>query len=244
VSGYRYDDSPHRLDEFVTIDEVDALLADQGRYLARDYRRTEHFLQRVRTTLFGVRAQIQKLHRDVQASQARASVVGQPTTLDPRSAARFLPPEELASLGDELLREKFASMKRLEGDIRTERTELMRRVQLLKFSLATIAEDQELPDEVRQRVAAVFQHSLADVEAYLQATSAGGHDTSPTNAHHFPPDHTAGLPDAGSPTAGPPDTGSPDTGSPDAGSPDAGVQYAGPQRAASPESSDLDDLFD
>ena len=46
MSGRRDDDSPQRLDEYVSIEEIDALLEDEGRFLAKDHRRTAHFLAR------------------------------------------------------------------------------------------------------------------------------------------------------------------------------------------------------
>jgi hypothetical protein len=172
MAGHRYDDAPYRLDEFVSIDEVNLLLQDQGKYLAKDYRRTEHFLHRVHTTLLGVRNQIQKLHRDVQAAQIRATTAGAPTTLDPRSAARFLPPEELAALADELIREKFSSLKRMEGELNQSRSEVTRRVQLLKFALVSLEEDPAVPADVKDRVATAMRAPMADIDTYLAAELA------------------------------------------------------------------------
>lgn len=157
----RYDDSPQRLDEYVTIDEVDALLGDDGKYLAKDHRRTAHFLHRVRLTLVGVRTQIQNLHRDVQAAQIRATSIGTPTTLDPRSAAKFLPPEELAQLGDELLRQKFEALAEADAENRETRAALLRKVNALKFAVSTIVEDYSLPEDVREKVNAAFATQLA-----------------------------------------------------------------------------------
>lgn len=156
MSGRRYDDSPQRLDEYVSIEEIDALLEDEGRFLAKDHRRTAHFLARVRLTLQAFRAQVQNLHRDVQTMQIRATSVGAPTTLDPRSAAKFLPPEEIAQLADELVAQKFAAIAAADQEVRATRADLLRKVNLLKFAVSTIVEDYSIPDDVREKVRKAF----------------------------------------------------------------------------------------
>lgn len=160
MAGSRYDDSPQRLDEYVSVDEIDAILTDEGKYLAKDHRRTAHFLHRVRLTLVAVRAQIQNLHRDVQAAQIRATSIGTPTSLDPRSAAKFLPPEELAQLGDELMRQKFDALTAADAEIKETRAALLRKVNALKFAVSTIVEDYTLPESVREKVQAAFASQL------------------------------------------------------------------------------------
>lgn len=177
MAGFRYDDSPHRLDEFVTVEELDELIADQGKHLAKDHRRTEHFLQRTVLTLQALRTQMQKLHRDVQSAQIRSSTVGAPTTLDPRSAARFLPPEELAALADELIKEKFAAMKQAEAELAASRAEMVRRVQMLKFAIATVEEDQSIPAATRDLVTSILRMPLDELDAHLAAV--GVHAPSP-----------------------------------------------------------------
>jgi hypothetical protein len=162
MAAFRYDDSPQRLDTFVSVDEVDGLLADEGKQLAKDNRRTTHFLQRTRSTLLAVRAQIQALHKDVQLAQIRATSLGTPTTLDPRSAAKYLPPEELAQLGDALLKEKFEAMQKIEADLKADRAATLRQSASLKFAVATILEDLMLPESVRHKVAAAFEGRLPE----------------------------------------------------------------------------------
>lgn len=160
MAGPQYDASPQRLDEYVQVDEVDALLTDDGRYLAKDHKRTAHFLARVKTTLVAFRAQVQQLHRDVQSMQIRTTSVGAPTSLDPRSAAKFLPPEELAALADALIQQKFAALAAAEAEQRATRADLLRKLNSLKFAVTTITEDFTLPDEVRERVRAAFHAPL------------------------------------------------------------------------------------
>ena len=162
MASFKYDDSPQRLDAFVSVDEIDGLLADEGKQLAKDNRRTTHFLHRTRSTLLAVRAQIQALHKDVQLAQIRATSMGTPTTLDPRSAAKYLPPEELAQLGDALMKEKFEVMQKLESDLKAERATTLRQSASLKFAVATVLEDLMLPEAVRNKIAAAFEGRLLD----------------------------------------------------------------------------------
>lgn len=156
VASYQYDDAPHRLDEYVSVDEIDGLLNDEGKAFSKNPKRVLHFLSRVRNTLLAFRQQIQALHRDVQSANIRSTSIGTPTSLDPRSAAKFLPPEEIAALADELIREKLAALRTAEAEVAERRADVLRKANALKFALATIVEDYSIPESVRERVTAAF----------------------------------------------------------------------------------------
>lgn len=168
MAGFNYDDSPLRLDEYVTIDELDGLLQDEGRQLLKQQKRLIHFLTRLRNTMLAFRQQIQSLHRDVQAANIRATSIGAPTSLDPRSAAKFLPPEELASLADELIKEKLVALKSLEEENSTRRADLLKKAASLKFALSTIMEDYSISQEVRDKISNAFSNPLAQLESLAQ----------------------------------------------------------------------------
>lgn len=156
VAAFEYDDDPQRLDQYVSVDELTGLIDVEGRPFRKDAKRLLHFLNRVRTTLLAFRQQIQHLHRDVQAANIRATSIGTPTSLDPRSAARFLPPEEIAVLADELIKQKLAAIADTERLTAQERADTLRRLNALKFAVSTVKEDYAIPSDVRSRVAAAF----------------------------------------------------------------------------------------
>jgi hypothetical protein len=157
VAAFEYDDDPQRLDQYVSVDELTGLIDVEGKPFRKDTKRLLHFLNRVRTTLLAFRQQIQHLHRDVQAANIRATSIGTPTSLDPRSAARFLPPEEIAVLADELIKQKLAAIADTERLAAQERADTLRRLNALKFAVSTVKEDYAIPSDVRARVAAAFE---------------------------------------------------------------------------------------
>jgi len=160
VAAFEYDDAPEQLDRYVDSDEVTSLIELDGKPFKKDARRLVHFLTRVRTTLLAYRQQIHNLHRDVQAANIRATSIGTPTSLDPRSAAKFLPPEEIATLADELIKQKFAALDSEVKTLEADRAEHLRRSNLLKFAVSSILEDYSLPAEVRDKVASAFEGVL------------------------------------------------------------------------------------
>lgn len=162
--SFEYDDDPHRLDEYVSVDEITGLITAEGRPFKKDTKRLLHFLNRVRTTLLAFRQQIQNLHKDVQAANIRATSIGTPTSLDPRSAAKFLPPEELAALADELIKQKLSAISSMEDDLAARRADLLRKLNSVKFTIETIAEDYSIPEDLRQRISSAFSN-LPDVPA-------------------------------------------------------------------------------
>jgi hypothetical protein len=171
VAAFEYDDDPHRLDEYVSVDELTGLITAEGRPFYKDSKRLLHFLTRVRTTLLAFRQQIQNLHRDVQAANIRATSIGTPTSLDPRSAAKFLPPEEIATLADELVKQKLAAISASEEEVRSRRADLLRRLNSVKFAVETIAEDYTIPQEIRDRITAAFANPLTLPAGFLEASS-------------------------------------------------------------------------
>lgn len=165
VASFEYDDSPERLDRYVDSDEVSSLIELDGKPFKKDVRRLVHFLTRVRTTILAYRQQIHNLHRDVQSANIRATSIGTPTSLDPRSAAKFLPPEEIATLADELIKQKFAALDSEAKNLEADRADHLRRNNLLKFAVSSILEDYSLPAEVRNKVASAFEGVLDPVPA-------------------------------------------------------------------------------
>jgi len=163
VGNFQYDDSPHRLDEYVSVDELTGLIEDEGKVLRKDTKRLIHFLTRVRNTLLAFRQQVQNLHKDVQAANIRATSIGTPTSLDPRSAARFLPPEEIAALADELIKEKLAALSTMEEDLTARRADLLKRLNSVKFVVETLAEDYSIPDDLRAKIVSAFAAPLDSI---------------------------------------------------------------------------------
>lgn len=161
VATFEYNDDPQRLDQYVTVDELTSLIEIDGKPFRKDTKRLLHFLNRVRTTLLAFRQQIQHLHRDVQAANIRATSIGTPTTLDPRSAARFLPPEEIAVLADEFIKQKLAAISDTSRLQAAERAATLRLLNALKFAASTVREDYAIPSDVRARIAAAFDGALA-----------------------------------------------------------------------------------
>jgi cation transport regulator ChaB len=177
VAAFEYDDDPQRLDQYVSVDELTELIDVEGKPFRKDSKRLLHFLNRVRTTLLAFRQQIQHLHRDVQAANIRATSIGTPTSLDPRSAARFLPPEEIAALADELIKQKLAAIADTERLAAQERTDTVRRLNALKFAVSTVKEDYAIPSDVRARVAAAFDGVFVQHEESSAASPASESST-------------------------------------------------------------------
>lgn len=177
MAAFEYDDDPQRLDQYVSVDEVSGLLEIQGRPFRKDAKRLVHFLTRLRLTLLAFRQQVQHLHRDVQAANIRATSIGTPTSLDPRSAARFLPPEEIATLADELIKQKLSAIEQAERTVAAERADTLRRLNSLKFAVSSVQEDFAIPADVRARIATAFD----GVFDSAPSDSAAPSDVQPSN---------------------------------------------------------------
>jgi len=159
----RYDADPNRLEDFVTADEAETLSNNAGKAFGRDTYRIAHFVQRVAVTLRQVNRQMQLLHADVQEARATQSVRGAPTTLDPRTAAQYLTPEQLAELFDGHLRDRLRYLQAVENDAKTARTELLKMSGALKFVWSGLMEDETVPTDLKQKLAATLERAPEEV---------------------------------------------------------------------------------
>lgn len=146
-----YDDSPVAADSLLSVEEIDALVAAGGRPLGRDARKILHFLTRVGLTMRAYRQQIQALHRDVTAGHLARERAGQPTTLNPLDAVRYLHPDQLTQVFDGHMREKLVAIERTLGEAGRARTAANTDINRIKFAVMSLLEDPTLPAAVRER---------------------------------------------------------------------------------------------
>ena len=147
-----YNASPSRLDDPVDLDELTALIESRGKAFGKDPKKVAHFVERVHATIVATRRQMQLLHRDVQQAQIRSNQVGRPTTLDPATAAQYLPFEEVAKQFDRRMLDRLAVQERIEEELRTNGREAIRRVNAVNFVVSGILEDPAIDDSVKQRI--------------------------------------------------------------------------------------------
>ena len=147
-----YNASPSRLDDPVDLDELAALIESRGKAFGKDPKKVAHFVERVHATIVATRRQMQLLHRDVQQAQIRSNQVGRPTTLDPATAAQYLPFEEVAKQFDRHMLDRLAVQERIEEELRTNQREAVRRVNAVNFVVSGILEDPAIDDDVKQRI--------------------------------------------------------------------------------------------
>ena len=142
---------------------VAALAADGGRAL-RDGRRLTHFLQRVQVTLQASAADIGRLHRHIQELAVNRERVGQPTTLHPRDAVRFLPEEELEGLFTFITQQRLKTLARLVSDAQSRHDELVSDLARVRTAAAELSVAADVPADVRARFGALLQTLPAEVE--------------------------------------------------------------------------------
>lgn len=158
-----YDASPDTAGLPLDPAEVAALLADGGRAL-RDQRRLTHFLQRVQVSLAAAHTDIARLHRHVQQQSVHRERVGQPTTLHPRDAVRYLPEEELEGLFTYISQQRLRTLARLVADAQGRRDELVGDLERIRAAAAELTVADDVPPAARARFGALLQSLPDDVD--------------------------------------------------------------------------------
>lgn len=170
-----YDHSPSRLEDPIDLDEAKAL-AENPKLLGRDLNRIGHYTQRVYYTLRAVRDQMTKLNWELQQLNTQVSARrGAPSTLDPRTAARYLTPEQLSELFEGHLRERVRHLALLEKEAKEIRSELIRMTAAIKLVLSSIEEDEAVPASVKSKLERVLRETgdPPEVPSYSASVPAG-----------------------------------------------------------------------
>ena len=152
VTFVKYDDDPSRLNDPLQSDELTALVADQGHAFGRDTRKFAHFVSRSSATINQLKDQIQRLHHEFQKSTSQSTSIGRPTTMDPATAAQYLPMEEVAKLFDAHMVDRLAIQTQIEEDVRSAKAEAIRRVNRVKFVVTGILDDDAVDDATKQKL--------------------------------------------------------------------------------------------
>jgi hypothetical protein len=151
-----YDSSPDTAGLPLDLAEVAALAADGGRAL-RDQRKLAHFLQRVQVSLTAAQVDIGRMHRHVQELSVQRERVGQPTTLHPRDAVRYLPEDELESLFTYISQQRLRTLAQLVADAQDRRDGLVSDLDRLRAAAAELSVTEDVPPAARARFGALLQ---------------------------------------------------------------------------------------
>lgn len=150
-----YDASPDTAGLPLSPDDVGALIADGGRPL-RDQRRLAHFLERVQVSLIAAQSDVGRLQRHIQQLSVNRERVGQPTTLHPRDAVRYLPEDELEGLFTYISQQRLKTLSRLVADAQGRRDELVTDLHRVRAAAAELSAAADVPADVRARFGALL----------------------------------------------------------------------------------------
>lgn len=152
-----YDPSPHSIDTPLSLEEVDAIVAEGARSLARNSAAVYHLARRMGVTMRAYRQQLRKLNNDIQMIRSQMDQTGRATTLNPADAVRFLSPDQLVEMVEGHLRTR---VRATEGAWRQalETTETAERyLARAKQVLDGIVEDTTVADTVKEQARALSE---------------------------------------------------------------------------------------
>lgn len=132
------------------VDEVRAL-REAGAKVLRDPRVLDHLLARTEATILLNQQEFNRLHRQVAQIAAERQQQGAPTSLDPLTAARFAPPEEIDKMSSAHLRAKHEQANAMLAEIADAQRRVTGRVNAIKFAVATLLEEGGLDEATRNR---------------------------------------------------------------------------------------------
>lgn len=151
MAGREYDASPALADVPIHLEDVEMLLAAQGKPIGKDPAKVNHLLQRVAAALRLHRREITQLKRDVEQL-----TIAQSQRRNPMGAAvealRNLSPEERDQIMDAHWKERFAAVE--EAQKATERAQVAARSEANRnrFTLAQVIADERLPEDLRAKL--------------------------------------------------------------------------------------------
>lgn len=151
-SKFRYNADPNTSGVPLRQDEVDLLLLNGGRVLLKDEAALRHFLGRVAATLTDQRSRLNSLQQDVSRISAEREFRGQPIARA-IEALSALSEDEKRQLMDSTYLSEMDKLTRATEEAQTARTAAANEANRVKFALASVLEDPDLPAQVRQKIA-------------------------------------------------------------------------------------------
>lgn len=141
----------------LTLDEIEGLVASDGAPLRRNPRTLSHFLTRVQATSVHHIDQMQRAHAEVEHLRSKArGRVGASTTLSPLDAVRYLTDEQRAALFDGLQRDSYEATTRARKEAEDAAAEARKSASLIKLKFMVLAEDPDVPQQVREKIVAAL----------------------------------------------------------------------------------------
>lgn len=155
----RYDHSPTRLNDPITLDEAERI-AENPKLLSKAT--IPHYAARVLLTIQRFTEDLQMLNRTLQRVQNSQRQLGPASTLDPRSAVRYLTLEQFAEVGDELLRQRVAHIRHIQDQATELRADLQRRLAAFQLRVQLLL-DSEIDDATKQALVEALERIDTDV---------------------------------------------------------------------------------
>jgi hypothetical protein len=172
--GVEYIADPSMADQPLTLVEIQELAQNEGRALRSDPRKISHFLARIEATMKRHHEETRQLRSEVERGRVNASTIGQPTTLSPADAVRYLSPEDLQKLFGAHSQQQleYMKMKQAEADAATRRATQL--VNSVKYILGGVESN---PQALENPVIAQLVQLLRglDTPVFQQPSPQGGH---------------------------------------------------------------------
>lgn len=140
----------------ITLDEVEGMVQVSGAPL-RNSRVLQHFLGRVVAALRMNITTMQNMSAEIDRLNARAATrFGQSTTLSPLEAVKFLSDEQRTALFQGMQADAYAATVRAREEADQAAAKARRVAPALRLSFVKLAEDPQVPPEVRARIVAAL----------------------------------------------------------------------------------------
>lgn len=140
---------PSTADLALRSEEVEALASNEGRALRTDPRKMSHFLARCRATLTRHQDEVRQLKGELERSRYQQSTsVGQPTTLSPMDAVRYLSPQQLQQLFGVVARQQMEWLQEQRHAAQRERQQATAVLNEIRYLKVQLAENASMPAAV------------------------------------------------------------------------------------------------
>lgn len=146
-----YNADPALKDRPLRVDEVEALIMGGGKQFSRSDENVMHLLHRMAATLRDQRSRMTAMSQDVERIKVEKETRSHPMA-KAVEALSALTDDQRRQLLDSSYMAEMDKLKRAQEELDLARTAALNEINRVRFALATLVEDEEIPPPVRQKI--------------------------------------------------------------------------------------------
>lgn len=158
-SRSHYQADPSLADRPLALEEVQEVLAADGRGFVKDSEKVLHLVRRTAATIEAFQETVRTLHREVEQTQIRMRAsAGTPTSLHPKDSFKFLTADQKAEAVEGHMRSRLKAVEQTYVQAQQVRQQANQDLSAAQYVLATLQEDPAIDPDTREKVAQLLEN--------------------------------------------------------------------------------------